>query len=80
MTQATAKKPKDLTGTLERVGRGERVVLRKGKKPVAAVVPIQDLRLLEEIEDRFDAELARKALAEPGRRVEYREFFRKLGL
>ena len=79
MSRAAAKKSESLSGALERVGRGERVVLRRGKKPVAAVVPLKDLRLLEEIEDRLDAELARKALAEPGR-VEYREFFRKLGL
>ena len=79
MSRAVAKKSESLSGALERVGRGERVVLRRGKKPVAAVVPLKDLRLLEEIEDRLDAELARKALAEPGR-VEYREFFRKLGL
>jgi antitoxin (DNA-binding transcriptional repressor) of toxin-antitoxin stability system len=80
MRRAAAKKPKGpLDPALERVGRGERVVLRRGRKPVAAVVPIRDLRLLEEIEDQLDAELARKALAQPGR-VEYREFFRKLGL
>jgi antitoxin (DNA-binding transcriptional repressor) of toxin-antitoxin stability system len=78
MSRGAAQKPQTLSGTLERVGKGERVVLRRGKKPVAAVVPIKDLRLLEEIEDRFDAELARKALAEPGR-IEYQEFFRKLG-
>src|SRR6266540_3423458 len=65
--RVAAKKPPSLSSALERVGRGERVVLRRGKKPVAAVVPIKDLRLLEEIEDRRDAELARKALAEPGR-------------
>jgi len=79
MSRAAAKKSESLSGALERVSRGERVVLCCGKKPVAAVVPLKDLRLLEEIEDRLDAELARKALAEPGR-VEYREFFRKLGL
>jgi antitoxin (DNA-binding transcriptional repressor) of toxin-antitoxin stability system len=80
MSRAAAKKPKGpFEPTLERVGRGERVVLRRGRKAVAAVVPLKDLRLLEEIEDRLDAELAKKALAEPGR-IEYREFFRKLGL
>jgi antitoxin (DNA-binding transcriptional repressor) of toxin-antitoxin stability system len=80
MSRAAAKKPKGpFDPTLERVRRGERVVLRRGRKAVAAVVPLKDLRLLEEIEDRLDAELAKKALAEPGR-IEYREFFRKLGL
>jgi antitoxin (DNA-binding transcriptional repressor) of toxin-antitoxin stability system len=74
--RVVAKKPPSLSSALERVDRGERVVLRRGKKPVAAVVPIKDLRLLEEIEDRRDAELARKALAEPGR-VGYREVLPK---
>ncbi len=69
MSRAAAKKPKDpFDPALERVGRGERVVLRSGRKPVAAVVPLKDLRLLEEIEDRLDAELSKKALAEPGRK------------
>ena len=74
--RVAAKKPPSLSSALDRVDRGERVVLRRGKKPVAAVVPIKDLRLLEEIEDRRDAELARKALAEPGR-VGYREVLPK---
>jgi antitoxin (DNA-binding transcriptional repressor) of toxin-antitoxin stability system len=74
--RAAAKKPPSLSSALDRVDRGERVVLRRGRKPVAAVVPIKDLRLLEEIEDRRDAELARKALAEPGR-VGYREVLPK---
>ena len=74
--QVAAKKSHSLSSALERAGRGERVVLRRGKKAVAAVVPIKDLRLLEEIEDRRDAELARKALADPGR-VDYREVIPK---
>jgi antitoxin (DNA-binding transcriptional repressor) of toxin-antitoxin stability system len=69
--QGAAKKPPSLSSAVERAGRGERVVLRRGKKPIAAIVPIKDLRLLERIGDRRDAELARKALAEPGR-ADYR--------
>lgn len=61
---------------MERVGRRERVVIRRGRKPVAAVISLKDLRLLEEIEDRLAPEVARKALAEPGR-LEFREAFRK---
>ena len=36
------------SGTLERVARGEHVILRRGGKAVAALVSIEDLRLLEE--------------------------------
>lgn len=51
--------------TINRVAYGkERVVLRRRGKDVAAVVPIHDLRLLEELEDRIDLIDARAALAE----------------
>lgn len=43
---------------------GERVVVHRRKKPVAAVVPLEDLALLEELEDRMDLEEARKRLKE----------------
>lgn len=33
---------------------GERVVLTKHNKPVAALVPMDDLKLLEALEDRLD--------------------------
>lgn len=43
---------------------GERVVLEEDGKEVVALIPIEDLRWLEELEDRLDAEEAEKALAE----------------
>ncbi|WHZ15225.1 MAG: Antitoxin of toxin-antitoxin (TA) system Phd [Nitrospira sp.] len=51
--------------TINRVAFGrERVVVKRRGKEVAAVVPIDDLRLLEELEDRIDLADARAALAE----------------
>jgi prevent-host-death family protein len=47
-----------------RYGSDRVVILRRGK-PVAAVVPVEDLRLLELLEDRLDIEAARRALADP---------------
>jgi prevent-host-death family protein len=44
---------------------GERIIVHRRKKPVAAVVPIEDLELLEEIEDRIDLAEAQKRLKEP---------------
>ena len=44
---------------------GERIIVHRSKKPVAAVVPIEDLELLEQIEDRADLEEVRKRLKEP---------------
>lgn len=50
------------------VHHGERIVVERYGKPVAALVNPEDLRLLEAIENRMDLEAARKALEEPGRR------------
>jgi prevent-host-death family protein len=44
---------------------GERVIVHRRKKPVAAVVPLSDLELLEQLEERIDLEDARKRLNEP---------------
>ncbi len=45
---------------------GERIIVHRRKKPVAAVVPIEDLELLEKLEDEIDIAAAREALKEPG--------------
>ena len=60
-----SKSREGFADTINRVAYGnERVVLRRRGKEVAAVVPIADLRLLEELEDRMDLVDARAALAE----------------
>jgi antitoxin (DNA-binding transcriptional repressor) of toxin-antitoxin stability system len=41
----------------------ERIVLRRRGRAIAAVVPIDDLRLLEDLDDRSDLVDARAALA-----------------
>lgn len=46
----------------------DRVVIQRRGKPVAAVVPVEDLRLLEFLEDRLEIEAARRALADPRNR------------
>jgi prevent-host-death family protein len=57
---------------------GERVIVHRRKKPVAAVVPLSDLDLLEQIEDRIDLEDARKRLHEPT--VPWKKIKKDLGL
>jgi prevent-host-death family protein len=42
----------------------ERIVLTRRGKELAALVPMEDMRFLEELEDRLDLEEARAALAE----------------
>ena len=50
---------------INRVGyKGERIVLRKHDKKLVAMIPIEDLELLEAIEDKIDVLEAEAALAE----------------
>jgi antitoxin (DNA-binding transcriptional repressor) of toxin-antitoxin stability system len=46
----------------------ERVLLRRRGRAVAAVIPIDDLRLLEALEDRVDLVDARAALAQASKK------------
>jgi prevent-host-death family protein len=49
-----------LSDTLNRVSYGkERIVIRRHGKEIAALVPMEDLAFLEELEDRLDLEEAR---------------------
>ena len=53
--------------TISRVEFGkERIVLERRGEEVAAVVPMDDLVLLQALEDKIDLAAARKALREPG--------------
>jgi prevent-host-death family protein len=66
--------------TINRVAFGkERLLLERHGQDVAAVVPLDDLRLLEELEERFDLEAARRALQEPGS-VSFEALKKELGL
>jgi prevent-host-death family protein len=63
---AASEARKDLATTLNRVAfGGERIVLHRRGKDLAAVVPVEDLAMLEALEDRLDVEAARRALASP---------------
>ena len=54
-----------LSDTLNRVSYSkERIVIRRHGKDLAALVPIEDLMFLEELEDKLDLEEARAALVE----------------
>lgn len=46
-----------------------RVLIERHGKDMAALVPVEDLRLLEVLEDQIDIEAARKALANPKNKV-----------
>ncbi|MBY0395510.1 MAG: type II toxin-antitoxin system Phd/YefM family antitoxin [Thermoleophilia bacterium] len=44
---------------LAEAGRGRRILLDRHGKGIAAIVPVEDLRLLCELEDFYDARAAR---------------------
>ena len=70
----------DLAEILNRVAyKGERVVVERRGKGVAALVPVEDLELLLGLEDRIDLVAARKALKEPGR-IPWERVKKDLGL
>jgi prevent-host-death family protein len=77
----SAKVREQFADIINRVSyRGERVVLERHGKSVAALVPVGDLELLEALEDKLDLEAARAALAEKGPNVPWARLKRELGL
>ena len=60
--------------------KGERVVLDRHGKSVAAVVSFEDFELLERLEDQMDLEAARVARQEPGPRKKLDDLVAELGL
>lgn len=65
----TAVARKNFSDLINRVAYGkDRVVLTRRNKPLAAVVPIEDIALIEEIEDREDMKAAQAALREVKRK------------
>ena len=57
---------------------GERTVVHRRRKPVAAVVPIEDLELIERYEDELDVRLIRKARKE--KTIPWEKVKKELGL
>jgi len=80
-SRLTASAVRDSLGdTLNRVAyRGERIILERHGRPVAALVSVEDLSLLEALEDTLDAKAVQKAKRERGT-VPYDEIRRKAGL
>ncbi|MBC6424115.1 MAG: type II toxin-antitoxin system Phd/YefM family antitoxin [Hormoscilla sp. SP5CHS1] len=64
----TSKIREDLDEILNQVTfDGERIILQRDGKAIAAIVPIEDVEILTEWEDDLDLEAASEALKEPGR-------------
>jgi len=65
---------------LRRAARGQRVIVQRRGKDVAALVPFEDLELLERIEDEVDLAAIRQALAEGGDPIPWEKVKADLGL
>jgi len=60
--------------------RGDRIILERHGKPVAALIPILDLEILQDFEDRIDRAIVDEALAEGGEPIPWEDVKRRLGL
>ena len=59
---------------------GERVILERHGKPVAALVSLNDVELLEQLENQRDLQAARKARKEKGKPVPLAKVKARLGM
>ncbi len=68
---------------LERVARGERVLVRKGRKAVAAIVSLADPKAIEirtVPPTKAEVEAIRKARADKGAPIRAEDLFREFGV
>ena len=79
-TNPTVEDSARLSELIDRAADGkERIILSRRGVELAAVVPIEDVRFLRELEDRIDLEDARAALMEEGS-ISLEQFKAELGL
>ena len=77
---STAKARDQFSEVINRAAYGkERVVLTRRGKELVAIVPIEDAKFLQALEDRADLEDAREALKESGT-VSWKRLKKDLGL
>lgn len=82
-SQKAGARRRGLSEAVSRVAStGDRIVIQQRGKPMAVLVSLNDLRMLETLEDQIDVEAARKALADPKnrKRIPWRRVKATLGL
>jgi len=81
----TNKARDEFGSVVNRVAYGkERIILQRRNRDMAAMIPMEDLRLLERLieaeEDRIDLEKAGRAHAEHGQDIPLDQFMEELGI
>lgn len=81
MTKVSMTKARqDFTDIANRVMYGdERICIEKNNKPLVAVVPIEDVEILEALEDKIDVEAAKAALKK-GKFIDLKTLAKQLGI
>ena len=80
-TISTADARKDFADIINQVSYGsEQIMLTRRGKEVAAIISVEELKLLQKIEDYIDIEDAQKALSEAGDNIPAKEVWQQLGL
>ncbi|MCK4837210.1 MAG: type II toxin-antitoxin system Phd/YefM family antitoxin [Desulfobulbaceae bacterium] len=80
-TISTADARKHFADLVNQVAYGkEPIVLTRRGQEIAALVSMDELELLRQIEDHIDIEDAKKALADPGENISAQEVWKQLGL
>jgi len=80
---STVEARKQISEIINRAAFGkERMILTRRGKELVAVVPIEDIKLLEALEDRMDLEEARASLLEAKKKgtVSWEKIKKELGL
>ena len=78
---STAEARKKFADIVNQVAYGkEPIVLTRRGQGIAALISMEELELLQQIEDHLDIEDAKKALADPGENIPAKEFWKQLGL
>jgi len=78
---STADARKNLADIVNKVAYGnESIVLTRRGQDVAALVSIEELELLQQIEDYIDIEDAKKALQGSSKNIPANEVWKQLGL
>jgi prevent-host-death family protein len=84
MTRLNASEARnDFSSTLNRVAYAkDRVILHRRGKDLVAIVPVEDLQFLEELEVRVDLDEARAALKEAAKKgtIPWEKIKKNLGL